>query len=438
MAHPALQAEDPDHSTGNAAMQDQRAALLWTQSNIASFGGNPANTTIFGESAGGFSVCYHVSSPASAGLFSAAVMESGSCDSPQFFLDLDTATDFNKLYGTGCGCNASAGDAAQLACMRALDAGALLNCPAPWFPNAPGAGSASAKTTLANHIASVYPPELLAPGLRLLPALGPLFPWGPVLDNTTVGLLQPPLQRIAAGTFNKVPWIIGTNHNEGSIFVPLLPLIVQNASFPIASTADLKAFVEHVLQGYNATLVKGFAAQALTHYNTSSYPTGGFNLTYEGSDMLTHYFFRAAARRAARAASLHGVSVHLYHFNHSLSWVEAALLGDYHSSEIDFVFGNEWPPIIHDFNADDTTISNAMQCFWSNLAAAGNPNTGPCQVPIEWPAYSSATDLNINFNLPLSTGSGLDGGVLDFWDGVFEQTTGKGWWPPTGLGARRG
>ena len=46
--------------------------------------------------------------------------------------------------------------------------------------------------------------------------------------------------------------------------------------------------------------------------------------------------------------------------------------------------------------------------------------------------------LNINFNLPLSTGSGLDGVVLDFWDGVFEQTTGKGWWPPTGLGARRG
>jgi para-nitrobenzyl esterase len=433
-AHPALQAEDPNHSTGNAAMMDQRAAMQWTQANVANFGGDPARVTIFGESAGGFSICYHVSSPASAGLFSAAVMESGSCDSPQFFLDLDTAVTFNREYATGCGCNASLGDALQLACMRVLDVGSLLNCPVPWFPGQrAGEGGSNTGRTLAQHLASVYPPEFLGKGLRLLPALGPLFPWGPVLDKTTVGLLAPPLQRIVAGTFNKVPWIIGTNHNEGSIFVPLLPLIVQNTSFPIASQGDLMAFVRHILQGYNQTLVNQIASQAVSQpaYNASNFPSdGGFALTYVGSDMLTHYFFRAAARRAARAASAHGAPVWLYHFNHTLSWVEAAILGDYHSSELDFVFGNEWPPIIHAFNADDKTMSAAMTCFWTNLAAAGDPNQGPCTPPLSWPGYAQATDQNINFQLPFAVGSGLNSDIVDFWDGVFASTTGAGYWPP--------
>ena len=65
-------AEEAGGTTGNYGVQDQTAALLWVHNNIKYFGGDPTKVTIFGESAGGFSICWHLVSPATAGLFSAA------------------------------------------------------------------------------------------------------------------------------------------------------------------------------------------------------------------------------------------------------------------------------------------------------------------------------------------------------------------------------
>ncbi|MGD0191873.1 MAG: carboxylesterase family protein [Rhizomicrobium sp.] len=74
---PALAAEHPDEPTGNFGLLDQIAALRWVQNNIASFGGDPANVTIFGESAGGMSVNDLMASPLARGLFAKAISESG-------------------------------------------------------------------------------------------------------------------------------------------------------------------------------------------------------------------------------------------------------------------------------------------------------------------------------------------------------------------------
>ena len=77
LAHPELSVESPHHVSGNYALLDNIAALKWIRANIAKFGGDPNNVTIFGQSAGAFSVGFLMTSPLAKGLFAKAISESG-------------------------------------------------------------------------------------------------------------------------------------------------------------------------------------------------------------------------------------------------------------------------------------------------------------------------------------------------------------------------
>src|SRR5215472_18159100 len=103
LAHPALSAESPDHISGNYGIMDQQFALKWVQRNIASFGGNPDQVTVFGESAGGLSVFLQLASPRAARLFHRGIVESGA-----YGLTLPTLADeesHGEAFAVNVGCN---------------------------------------------------------------------------------------------------------------------------------------------------------------------------------------------------------------------------------------------------------------------------------------------------------------------------------------------
>ena len=112
---------ETEEAPGNLGLWDQRQALLWVRHNIASFGGDPGQVTIFGVSAGSMSVHFHLVSPRSRGLFHAAIMQSGTATSPYTRINRP-ARDYGKQLAAALGC----GDSDNiLACLQAAPANAI-------------------------------------------------------------------------------------------------------------------------------------------------------------------------------------------------------------------------------------------------------------------------------------------------------------------------
>ena len=198
LAHPAL--ADANGQSGDYGLMDQQAALRWVQRNIASFGGNPHNVTIFGESAGGLSTLSQVASPQARGLFERAIVESGSYNLTQ--ASLSSAEAAGEAFAAKAGCASQ-----TAACLRSLPV----------------------STILADQDAAGYTPNINS---EVLPeTLGTAF---------------------ATGNFNRVPIINGTNRDEWRLFVALSelagnPVTASNYQSMISSTLGVPAAVAAVI-----------------------------------------------------------------------------------------------------------------------------------------------------------------------------------------------
>ena len=124
LAHPELSAESPLGISGNYGLLDQIEALRWVQRNIGTFGGDPSNVTIAGESAGGLSVMYLMAAPAARGLFSKAIAQSAYMISTPELKERRFGSPSAEDIGAHV---AAALHAPNIAALRAMDAQALID-----------------------------------------------------------------------------------------------------------------------------------------------------------------------------------------------------------------------------------------------------------------------------------------------------------------------
>ncbi len=327
-------------------------------------------------------MCYHYTSAASAGLFSSVIAESPVCSDPELFISYEAATNFGTGYVKHIGCGD--GGLLTLSCLRSQPTYDIL------------------------QYADTFPFELHLPHGTPLPLLTPYIVFGPVVDGSDVGIVDLPLNMVRKGIFNKVPAVFGSNENEGFVFVPVSFLVVPNMSFPI-STQDVINVVSHFF-GDNQTTISG----VLEAYPEQDY-FDGYNRV---ADILRDYIFRCNIRQMAR--SIHEVTngevpTWVYRFNKTRDDIVYDVAGDFHGSELPFVFNHAW----FDWKPADFTLSQQMGCYWASMARYGNPNQSGCANMIQWPENTGVnSDFNIVFDFGLRIESGLSQAQCDFWDTV--------------------
>lgn len=337
LSHPALTAESPYGSSGNYGLMDQQAALRWVHANIARFGGDPENVTIFGESSGGVSVHANLASPSAAGLFHKAIIESGAI-SPYAFTEPSLAD--SEALGTVIaellGCSSQ-----TAACLRALSVPTILAVQDQAFSN------------------------IITPSVD-----------GKVLPLST-GVA------FATGQFNRVPVIEGSNHDEYRFFVGETELLtgtpLSAAGYIPTIEADLG--VPATTAAYLGTYV----------YPLAAYPSPSIAMGALGTDAV----FACNARALAGLLAQY-VPTYQYEFNDPNAPIFAGVAlsfvpGSYHSAEIQYLMGVDSRLLVEPGpqTPAQVELSDAMIQYWTRFARTGDPNSADAP---NWPRYG-ASDL---------------------------------------------
>jgi len=311
-AFPALTRERPNEHKGSYAYMDQIAALKWVQQNIAGFGGDPKNVTIFGESAGGVSVHTHLTSPLSRGLFQKAIIESGggrdgvltgrplSKDRPNEPSAEKIGVNFAKKRGI------EGTDDAALAKLRALSVAEIVD-----------GGQ-----------------ETAGPG-------GPSIYSGPILDGRVV--VETSQSAYERGHQAKVPLMIGSN----------------SADFVGFISADTKETLFSQFHDRKAEAMKAYDPNGTTDLRSL--------LTMAGTDRVQ----AEPARFTADAFAKKGAPAFVFRFSYLPASVrERQMNGVPHGGEISYVFDTlRGTP-----TAEDKAVAGMVNTYWANFAKMGDPN----------------------------------------------------------------
>jgi para-nitrobenzyl esterase len=346
-AYPELTRESSHHASGNYGLMDQIAALQWVHDNIAAFGGDPGNVTVFGQSAGAVDASVLMTSPLTKGLFHRVIAESGTVTR-----NPDDAT----LRMTALG-----------AAMKVKN-GPVTFSDAPSLTEAERAGEELAGILQAPTIHGLKFLRQL-PAADLLKAVGaPRMSIGPANGIEVDGwvLPKPPAEVFARGREHGLPMLIGNNSRERTP--------------PQATQSDLQRAVEGM---YGPLASRAFALYGLdgTGERQTDDPLYGGQAAQWVVD--TMYRCPVVAQLIWHAAKNPAWE---YQFDRAAPAQEA--LGAVHGAEVAYVFGAlDAPGRRVTYVAADREISAAMQEYWTNFAKTGNPNSAST-LP-QWPRFDA-------------------------------------------------
>ena len=350
-AFPALSSEHPDETKGNYAYMDQIAALQWVKRNIAAFGGDPNNVTIFGFSAGGVSVHSMLASPMARGLFQKAIVESGgSRDSvltarpmradgvdPNYPVSAETiGITFAKSMGI------EGTDQPALAKLRGLSADEVLR----GAPAQPGTGGPPIETT-------------------------------PILDGKLI--TETAETAYKARRQPRVPLMLGSNSAD-------------TAGNRVRARTKDEFFARY----------GQWSAEAKAAYD----PDGTTDLATLVSRANDDFGQAEPARFAADAIAANGSPVYLYRFSYvQVSMREQLRAGAPHGGEIAYVFGTLSGGRGGAPTPEDLAVSRVAQSYWVNFAKNGDPNGAGLPT---WPRHAAGKDQIFDFRSDGTAGAGPD------------------------------
>jgi len=383
-----------DIVSGNMGLKDQALAIQWVKQNIHNFGGNPNKITIFGESAGAFSVHAQVLSPWNFGQIQGAIAQSGTM---LFYNSMKSFGSREELFANNAakilGCSSSEGNLDQLTldCLQNIDIQQI-----------------SEKLVLSENTVFEGKP---AP-----------FEWRPVIDNYATNPFLPldPLEAMKTGIFNRIPFMSGTIKNEGALWVggfkatgQAKNLIKNWETFGprlmLNSPSIEKASIEETL----------FANISLKYYN---HPEGDSALAKDQPlmDLFTDVSFISPDQKTVQLMSKYSRHV----FNYFLTQqTDNSLLGKL------FNLGKEYTPMHADdifflmdvfgqkikMSEEESSLSNHMIKYWTNFAKYGHPTPSTQDLPF-WDSVTETEHNYMELKAVPEMGQDLNRERMMFWE----------------------